>query len=236
MKKILLVDDDLTLRNVLRHYLESQGYHVEDVASGEAGLEAFNTYAPDLVVSDVAMMGIDGFEFCRQLRSQPSGQLVPFIFLSGRDEVADRVQGHTTGADGYITKPFEIQELLAKIEGLLERSRRIHAEIIQMMQQIIANREEKTKDPQNLTPISQNREDVEQSPEKLDPLPLTPAEQRVFWEVIQGLSNKQISENLYISPRTVQTHLSNILSKLELENRTQLVKFAYDKGYQKAES
>jgi DNA-binding NarL/FixJ family response regulator len=62
-------------------------------------------------------------------------------------------------------------------------------------------------------------------------LPLTPAEARVFWEVIQGLTNKQISQRLFISPRTVQTHLSNILTKLNLENRSQLVRFAFEHGY-----
>jgi DNA-binding NarL/FixJ family response regulator len=64
------------------------------------------------------------------------------------------------------------------------------------------------------------------------PLPLTPAEERVFWEVIQGLTNKQISDRLFISPRTVQTHLSSILNKLQLENRSQLIRFAYEQRYQ----
>lgn len=66
-------------------------------------------------------------------------------------------------------------------------------------------------------------------------LPLTPAEARVFWEVIQGFTNKQISERLFISPRTVQTHISNILNKLQLENRSQLVRFAYERGYKPPE-
>jgi DNA-binding NarL/FixJ family response regulator len=68
-------------------------------------------------------------------------------------------------------------------------------------------------------------------PEPTEDLPLTPAEARVFWEVIQGLTNKQISQRLFISPRTVQTHLSNILTKLNLENRSQLVRFAFEHGY-----
>jgi DNA-binding NarL/FixJ family response regulator len=63
-------------------------------------------------------------------------------------------------------------------------------------------------------------------------LPLTPAEVRVFWEVIQGYTNKQIANRLFVSPRTVQTHLSHILTKLSLENRAQLIRFAYEKGYQ----
>jgi DNA-binding NarL/FixJ family response regulator len=63
------------------------------------------------------------------------------------------------------------------------------------------------------------------------PLPLTPAEEKVFWQVIQGLTNKQIGDHLFVSPRTVQTHLSNILSKLQLENRSQLIRYAFEKGY-----
>ena len=80
-------------------------------------------------------------------------------------------------------------------------------------------------------PIAAPQNEPQKSPPK--PLPLTPAEERVFWETIQGFTNKQISERLFISPRTVQTHLSNILNKLNLNNRTQLVRFAYEQGYEK---
>jgi DNA-binding NarL/FixJ family response regulator len=227
MKKILIVDDDNILRKVLRNYLEQQGYQVQDAFSGSEGLKAFELHSPDLIVSDVAMPEIDGFEFCRRLRSQPSGQLVPFIFLSARDDLEDKIQGHSMGADDYLTKPFEMKELLAKIEALLERTRRIHSEIVRLLQQL--------SNPSQDLPDSQTQEKTANATEgkKLAPLPLTPAEERVFWEVIQGLTNKQISDNLFISPRTVQTHLSSILTKLKLDNRTQLVRFAYERGYDK---
>jgi DNA-binding NarL/FixJ family response regulator len=228
MKKILVVDDDSILRKVLRNYLEQQGYQVQDASSGTEGLAAFELYSPDLIVSDVAMPEVDGFEFCRRLRSQPSGQLVPFIFLSARDDLEDKIQGHSMGADDYLTKPFEMKELLAKIEALLERTRRIHSEIVRLLQQM-------TNQPSSLPNIDRESKPINAAVEgkKLVPLPLTPAEERVFWEVIQGLTNKQISDNLFISPRTVQTHLSSILTKLKLDNRTQLVRFAYEQGYDK---
>ncbi len=227
MKKVLIVDDDNILRTVLRHYLEQQGYQVEDARSGTEALTVFERYAPDLIVSDVAMPEMDGFEFCRQLRSQPQGQLIPFIFLSAKSDLEDRITGHSTGADDYLTKPFEMKELLAKIEAQLERNRRIHAEIVRLIQHIKGGNDSSLK---GLGDFSQSNNQTNKSPA---PLPLTPAEERVFWEVIQGFTNKQISEHLFISPRTVQTHLSNILNKLDLENRTQLVRFAYEKGYQK---
>ena len=234
MKKVLVVDDDSILRTVLKHTLEQQGYQVKTVHSGKEALNVFERDVPDLIVSDVSMPEMDGFEFCRQLRSQPSGQLVPFIFLSAKTDLDHRVEGHSSGADDYLTKPFEMKELLAKIEGLLERSRRIHSEIVHLMQQLVnSNAVSQVKISSQLSSTTFNNLN-NQNPQP-DPLPLTPAEERVFWEVIQGFTNKQISELLYISPRTVQTHLSNILNKLNLENRTQLVRFAYEQGYEKAQ-
>ncbi|MBD2092420.1 response regulator transcription factor [Microcoleus sp. FACHB-1515] len=211
MKKILIVDDDITLRTALTRYLENRGYAVQDASSGVEGLAVFEQDTPDLVVSDVLMPEMDGLEFCRRLRATRSGQLVPFIFLSSRREVDDRVQGHKMGADDYLVKPFEPRELVAKIEAQLERSRRIHTEIIRLMQRPTAAAEAPVTAP--------------------NPLPLTPAEEKVFWEVIQGFTNKQIGDRLFVSPRTVQTHLSNILGKLQLENRSQLIRYAFERGH-----
>jgi DNA-binding NarL/FixJ family response regulator len=212
MKKILIVDDDITLRTALIRYLENRGYSVQNASSGVEGLTLFEQNQPDLVVSDVLMPEMDGLEFCRRLRATRSGQLVPFIFLSSRREVDDRVQGHKMGADDYLVKPFEPRELVAKIESQLERSRRIHSEIVLLMQRPSADSADAPVVPPN-------------------PLPLTPAEEKVFWEVIQGFTNKQIGDHLFVSPRTVQTHLSNILGKLQLENRSQLIRFAYERGH-----
>ncbi|MBD3880900.1 response regulator transcription factor [Phormidium tenue FACHB-886] len=209
MKKILIVDDDITLRTALSRYLQNRGYSVMDAKSGSEALDLIEQNPPDVVVSDIMMPEMDGLELCRRLRAMRSGQLVPFIFLSSRSDVDDRVQGHQMGADDYVTKPFDPKELVAKIESQLERSRRIHSEIIRLMQQ--------SPDPApDSTPL---------------PLPLTPAEEKVFWEVIQGFTNKQIGDRLFVSPRTVQTHLSNILSKLQLESRSQLIRYAFERGY-----
>lgn len=212
MSKILIVDDDVTLRAALSRYLTKRSYSVQDAGSGEEGLHAFMQHVPDLVVSDILMPGMDGFEFCRRLRASQEGQLVPFIFLSSRGDIEDRIQGHSIGADDYLIKPFEPRELLAKLESQLERSRRIHDEIQRLMQKA-------SEQSANLEPLNP------------DPLPLTPAEEKVFWEVVQGFTNRQIGDRLFISPRTVQTHLSNILSKLSLDNRAQLVRYSYENGY-----
>jgi DNA-binding NarL/FixJ family response regulator len=210
MKKILIVDDDRTMRTVLTRYLENRGYQVEQVSSGAEALVAFAKNPPDLVVSDVMMPEMDGLE----------------------GELEDRIYGHEIGADDYLTKPVDPRELVAKIEAQLERSRRIHSEIVRLMQMAYSSPPSQPLTP-SLTPeapdTSVSGAETVATP---TPLPLTPAEERVFWEVIQGLTNKQISDRLFISPRTVQTHLSSILNKLGLENRAQLIRFAYQQGYQ----
>ena len=236
MKKILIVDDDNILRMVLQNSLEQKGYQVVSVDSGKSALIQFSKDVPDIIISDVSMPEMNGFEFCRKLRSQPSGKLIPFIFLSAKNDLDDRIQGHTIGADSYLTKPFEMKELLANIEALIERSRRVHAEIVHLIEQLVSSQSDhslsdlvQSSAPQQIIAVPP-AEKPNSSPK---PLPLTPAEERVFWETIQGFTNKQISERLFISPRTVQTHLSNILNKLNLSNRTQLVRFAYEQGYEK---
>ncbi|MDX2097918.1 MAG: response regulator transcription factor [Leptolyngbyaceae cyanobacterium bins.59] len=207
MKKILIVDDDGDLRDAIAGYLEHLGYLVESVGTGLEGLACFEQEQPDVIVSDVMMPEMDGLEFCRRLRMGRAGQLVPFIFLSSKGQLEDRLRGHSIGADDYLIKPFEPRELIAKIEAQLERSRRTHAELVRMIQ---------TTESRGGTP---------------ERLPLTAAEEKVFWEVVQGYTNKQIGERLFVSPRTVQTHLSNILGKLQLENRSQLVRYAFERGH-----
>lgn len=208
--KILVVDDERILRMVVKRQLEFQGYQVRDASSGSEALSTIEEDLPDVIVSDVMMPEMDGLEFCRCLRSTKEGQLVPFIFLSSKGELDDRIVGLSMGADDYLIKPFEVRELVAKIEAQLERSRRISEEMTKIKIQYAAKKT---------------------ASEEPEPLPLTPAEERVFWEVVQGLTNKQISDRLFISPRTVQTHLSNILGKLALDNRSQLVRFAFENGY-----
>ena len=243
MQKILIVDDDRTIQMSLKRYLVNQGYIVAIATSGVEALKCFEEEMPDLVVSDVMMPEMDGFEFCRRLRATPTGQLVPFIFLSALGELDDRIEGHEIGADDYVLKPFQPRELVAKIESQLERSRRIYSEMIRLMQQMAWGDRKVGSPSLNAGLVTMAEPIAESNPKQTvetsvksssspDPLPLTRAEARVFWEVIQGFTNKEIADRLFISPRTVQSHLSHILSKLELENRAQLIRFAYENGYE----
>ncbi len=117
-KRILVVDDESSIRDVLTRYLEREGYRVEVAADGPAALYATTQIAPDLIVLDLMLPGLDGLEVCQRLRAV---SMVPIIMLTARDEEADKVRGFTTGADDYITKPFSPAELVLRIKAVLRR-------------------------------------------------------------------------------------------------------------------
>ncbi len=118
MARILVVDDDGHIREVVRFALEKAGHTVIEAADGRAGLEAFEAQAPEVVVLDIIMPEEDGLEVCRKIRAQSQ---VPILFLSSRDEELDRVLGLELGADDYVTKPFSPRELVARVKAILRR-------------------------------------------------------------------------------------------------------------------
>jgi DNA-binding response OmpR family regulator len=126
-KKVLVVEDDLTLMETLEYNLARQGYEVLTAADGLAALEIAQRERPDLIVLDVMLPGLDGFEVCRALRREMT---VPILMLTARDEEVDKVVGLEVGADDYMTKPFSMRELLARVKALLRRVRLIREELV----------------------------------------------------------------------------------------------------------
>ena len=116
---ILIVEDDRNIGNLVRTYLERDGYRVVWVRSGEEGLVELERHTLSLVVLDVGLPGIDGFEVCRQIRARVE---TPIIMLTARDEEVDRVLGLELGADDYVPKPFSPRELVARVKAVLRRT------------------------------------------------------------------------------------------------------------------
>lgn len=122
MTKILVIDDEQDIVDVLVYNLESAGYEVVSAVTGREGLELIGTSQPDLIVLDLMLPDVSGTEVCRTLRSTPSGTGLPVLMLSARGEEIDRVVGFEIGADDYVTKPFSVRELLLRVRALLRRS------------------------------------------------------------------------------------------------------------------
>ncbi|WP_199615642.1 response regulator transcription factor [Paenibacillus alkalitolerans] len=120
MKKILVVDDEPSISMLIEYNLKSSGFNVMSVSDGEAVFDAVNTFRPDLIVLDLMLPKVDGFQVCKQLRT--SGNMVPIIMLTALHDLSDKIAGLDIGADDYMTKPFSPQELVSRIQAILRRA------------------------------------------------------------------------------------------------------------------
>lgn len=197
-KRLLVVDDDPGLLLAVSETLRAEGYDVKTARRGAEALMIVAQSLPDLIISDIRMPGMDGYQLVRNLRSNARTRLVPIVFLTAKDEIADRIQGFRTGVDAYLTKPFEPEELAAIVQAILSRVERTHSDLAKMFGEAEEDRVF-IRDEQ-----------------------LTDAEWRVAEAVARGLSNKEIAAELNLSLRTIEGHISRILDKKNLSNRVEL--------------
>ena len=127
---ITIIEDDESIREMLRYYFHSVGYGVEDFESGEDYFQAVHDVQPDLYILDIMLPGMDGLEILRRLRGAPDTAHIPVIMLTARTAELDRVKGLEQGADDYVVKPFGIMELQARVKALLRRTQRRGDQII----------------------------------------------------------------------------------------------------------
>lgn len=119
MLKILIVDDDTNISELISLYLNKEGYETREVASGKLALEVFEEYKPDLVLLDIMLPGADGYDVCKEIRKT---NRTPIIMLTAKGEVFDKVLGLELGADDYMVKPFDPKELIARVKAVLRRN------------------------------------------------------------------------------------------------------------------
>ena len=124
MSKILLVEDDLLIQELVTFNLEREGYTVKIAGDGKSGLEMVSSEMPDLILLDVMLPELDGYEVCKAIRANKETASLPIIMLSARDEVADKVIGLELGADDYVTKPFSTRELVARVKARFREEKR----------------------------------------------------------------------------------------------------------------
>jgi DNA-binding NarL/FixJ family response regulator len=209
LKRLLVVDDEPNLLRAVAVCLRAEGYEVSTARSGAEAIMRLAETVPDLIVSDIRMPGMDGYQLARQIRSSSRTALVPIVFLTAKDETADRIEGFRAGVDAYLVKPFEPDELVAVIKSILSRVERTHAEIARLVG---------TGEPREREPSLIHDED------------LTEAEERVASAVARGLSNKEIASEFSISVRTVENHISHILAKKGFNNRVEIARYVMERG------
>jgi DNA-binding NarL/FixJ family response regulator len=197
-KQLLVVDDDPSLLLAVSETLRAEGHEVVTARRGSEAMVRVAESLPDLIITDIRMPGMDGYALVRNLRSAPRTRLIPIVFLTAKDETADRITGFQTGVDAYVTKPFESEELIAIVKSILERVHRTHSDLARLFG------------------------DHEERDELVRDEDLTDAEWRVAEAVARGLSNKEIAGELKLSLRTVEGHISRILDKKNLSNRVEL--------------
>lgn len=124
MQRILVIEDENDIRQLLRFNLEREGFAVLEAADGLGGLHMATSELPDLVVLDLMLPGMDGCDVCRRLKAQPVTAAIPVLMLTARGEEVDRIVGLTLGADDYVVKPFSVRELVLRIRAILRRGNR----------------------------------------------------------------------------------------------------------------
>lgn len=232
-EQLLLVDDEPSLREAVQAYLEDSGFSVNVASNAQDGWALLEKQHPDLVISDVMMPQVDGYEFLKQVREDPRFKALPIIFLTARGMTKDRIQGFNAGCDAYLPKPFDPDELVAIVRNLLERRTATTG----------SNAETETPDIADMArQIAEIRAILTQKGAlgqvtgglTLDAAPLnielTPRERSVLELVAEGLMNKEIARRLETSVRNVEKYVSRLFSKTGTNSRTELVRFALQHG------
>jgi DNA-binding NarL/FixJ family response regulator len=216
---LLVADDDLGIRVAVGDYLESLGYAVTTAANGKLALDAIARIHPHLLVLDISMPEMSGYELVRQVRLEPMTRLLPVVFLTERNETSDRILGYQAGCDSYLAKPFELDELGAIVRNLLDRA------------QLVTDWRQVAPLPVATFPgamVANGGTGELTKMVAMEGVDLTPREREVVSLLSQGLSNPQIGAKLHLSPRTVEKHVTSLFRKTDTTNRSELVGYAIE--------
>lgn len=221
-KTILLIEDEVKIRNVVRAYLERAGFRVIEEGSGDAGLKSFAANNPDLVVLDLMLPGLSGWDVCRRLRATSE---VPIIMLTARNEEQERIFGLQLGADDYVGKPFSPKELVARVEAVLRRT---------------LSETEKSLPPLEFEGGLLVDRLAHEGRINGQIVPLTAAEYRILAVLAarprQALTRQQIVESAFGydydgDERTIDAHIKNLRRKIACHTSQNYIETVYGLGY-----
>lgn len=224
-QQLLLVDDEPGLREAVQAYLEESGFEVSVASNAQQGWELLQTKLPDLVITDVMMPQVDGYQFLKQMREDPRFKALPVVFLTARGMTSDRILGYQAGCDVYISKPFDPDELVAIVQNLLHRRADQNSEEGSETQGMA----DLARQIAEIKALLTGNTGIVQTPPPIK-VDFTPREQSVLDLVAQGLMNKEIARRLETSVRNVEKYVSRLFSKTGTNSRTELVRYALEHG------
>ena len=218
--RILVIDDDVNICELIRLYLEKEGYEVLSVYNGKRGLECFSEFTPNLVVLDIMLPGADGWQVCREIRKISN---IPIIMLTAKGETFDKVLGLELGADDYMVKPFEPKELVARVKAVLRRYEHKDFDSQEVVYpNLVVNRTNYS--------VKMNGKDLELPPKELELLFfLASNPNKVF-------TREQLLEHVwgfdfYGDSRTVDVHVKRLREKIDLPGQIWQLKTVWGVGY-----
>lgn len=227
-QQLLLVDDEPGIRESVQAYLEdNEEWAVTAAMNAEEAWQKIEAQTPDLIISDVMMPQVNGYEFLQKLREDPRYRSIPVVFLTARGMTSDRIKGYESGCDAYLSKPFDPEELEAIVKNLLSKNQTGTGNSNSSDLEKIARELEEIKGKLDDRLGNSSGIAVTPSPIKID---LTPREQSVLDLVAQGLMNKEIARELSTSVRNVEKYVSRLFGKTGTNSRTELVRFALQHG------
>ena len=220
--RVLIVEDEKALAEILEYNFKKEGYAVDTASDGETALDKIIFKAPDLVILDWMLPKLSGIEICRKVRSNKKIKNIPIIMLTARGEEEDRLKGLEMGADDYVTKPFSINELLARAKAVLKRIRPIFAEEEIIFEDIKINI--------GTHKVYRNSKEIKLGPTEFNLL-------RFFMENIsrvfsrQQLLNHVWKHDALVEPRTVDVHVRRLRKSLNAGNQKDYIRTVRSAGY-----
>jgi two-component system, OmpR family, response regulator len=218
--KVLVIDDDVNICELIRLYVEKDGYEVLTVYNGKKGIEVFTDFTPNIVILDIMLPGADGWQVCREIRKISN---IPIIMLTAKGETFDKVLGLELGADDYIVKPFDPKELVARIKAVLRRYEHKEFDVQEIVYpNLVVNRTNYA--------VKMNGKDIDLPPKELELLFfLASNPNKVF-------TREQLLEHVwgfdfYGDSRTVDVHVKRLREKIDLPNQIWQLKTVWGVGY-----
>ena len=222
--RILLVDDEPGLRTAVKTFLEDEGFEIFIAVDGEDGWEKAQTIFPDLIISDVMMPRANGYALLEKIREDEKLGGTPVIFLTAKGMTLDRTEGYLAGVDDYISKPFDPDELAARVKNVINRQERLLKEAARFADIDVSKMAKQITEIKSML-TDQNPTNSEN---KINLPSFTPREASVLQLVAEGLMNKEIARQLETSIRNVEKYVSRLFIKTGTSSRTELVRYALE--------